>query len=98
MEAVRILKNLNYKPKNTIRVVLFMNEENGGKGGAKYEEVSKQKNENHIFALESDSGGFTPRGFSIQADDANVKKIQAFKDFFEPYFVLLLLHHHAIRL
>ena len=51
MEVVRILKNLNYKPKNTIRVVLFMNEENGGKGGAKYEEVAKQKNENHIFAL-----------------------------------------------
>lgn len=87
MEVVRILKNLNYKPKNTIRVVLFMNEENGGKGGAKYEEVSKQKSENHIFALESDSGGFSPRGFSIDADDANLKKIQGFKDFFEPYLV-----------
>jgi hypothetical protein len=87
MEVVHILKNLNYKPKNTIRVVLFMNEENGGKGGAKYEEVSKQKNENHIFALESDSGGFTPRGFSIEADDANFKKIQGFKDLFEPYLI-----------
>ncbi|PAM95089.1 peptidase M28 family protein [Flavobacterium sp. IR1] len=95
MEVLRILKNLNYKPKNTIRVVLFMNEENGGKGGAKYEEVSKQKNENHIFALESDSGGFTPRGFSIQADDANVKKIQGFKDFFEPYLVHSFTIGHA---
>jgi len=95
MEVIRILKNLNYKPKNTIRVVLFMNEENGGKGGAKYEEVSKQKNENHIFALESDSGGFTPRGFSIQADDANVKKIQGFKDFFEPYLVHSFTIGHA---
>ena len=95
MEVIRILKNLNYKPKNTIRVVLFMNEENGGKGGAKYEEVSKKNNENHIFALESDSGGFSPRGFSIQADDANVKKIQGYKDFFEPYLVHSFTIGHA---
>ncbi len=95
MEVVRILKNLNYKPKNTIRVVLFMNEENGGKGGAKYEELSKQKNENHIFALESDSGGFSPRGFSIEADDANFKKIAGFKDLFEPYLVHSFTIGHA---
>ncbi|WP_374172438.1 M20/M25/M40 family metallo-hydrolase [Flavobacterium tructae] len=95
MEVVRILKNLNYKPKNTIRVVLFMNEENGGKGGAKYEEVSKQKKENHIFALESDSGGFSPRGFSIEADDANFKKIAGFKDLFEPYLVHSFTIGHA---
>lgn len=95
MEVVRILKNLNYKPKNTIRVVLFMNEENGGRGGAKYEEVSKQKNENHIFALESDSGGFTPRGFTIDADDANFKKIQGFKDLFEPYFANSFIKGHG---
>jgi len=95
MEVVRILKNLNYKPKNTIRVVLFMNEENGGKGGAKYEEVAKQKNENHIFALESDSGGFTPRGFSLEADDANLKKIQEFAPLFEPYFVNSFVKGHS---
>jgi hypothetical protein len=95
MEVVRILKNLNYKPKNTIRVVLFMNEENGGKGGAKYEEVSKKNNENHIFALESDSGGFTPRGFSIEADETNLKKIQSYKDFFEPYLVHSFTIGHA---
>ncbi len=95
MEVIRILKNINYKPKNTIRVVLFMNEENGGKGGAKYEEEAKQKNENHVFALESDSGGFTPRGFSIEADDVNFKKIQGFKDFFEPYLVHSFTIGHA---
>jgi hypothetical protein len=95
MEVIRILKNLNYKPKNTIRVVLFMNEENGGKGGAKYEEVSKKSNENHIFALESDSGGFTPRGFSIEADETNLKKIQSYKDFFEPYLVHSFTIGHA---
>ncbi|SMO42889.1 Peptidase family M28 [Flavobacterium nitrogenifigens] len=95
MEVIRILKNLNYKPKNTIRVVLFMNEENGGKGGAKYEEVSKQNKENHIFALESDSGGFSPRGFSIEADDVNLKKIQGYKDLFEPYLVHSFTIGHA---
>ncbi|MEN2488409.1 M20/M25/M40 family metallo-hydrolase [Flavobacterium sp. B11] len=95
MEVIRILKNLNYKPKNTIRVVLFMNEENGGKGGAKYEEVSKQNKENHIFALESDSGGFSPRGFSIEADNVNLKKIQGYKDLFEPYLVHSFTIGHA---
>lgn len=95
MEVIRILKNLNYKPKNTIRVVLFMNEENGGKGGAKYEEIAKLNNENHIFALESDSGGFSPRGFSIEADDANFNKIQGFKALFEPYLVHSFTIGHA---
>jgi hypothetical protein len=95
MEVVRILKNLNYKPKNTIRVVLFMNEENGGKGGAKYEEVAKQKNENHIFALESDSGGFSPRGFSIEADDVNFQKIKGYKGLFEPYLADSFTIGHA---
>ncbi|MDQ8014792.1 MAG: peptidase M28 family protein, partial [Flavobacterium nitrogenifigens] len=73
----------------------FMNEENGGKGGAKYEEVSKQNKENHIFALESDSGGFSPRGFSIEADDVNLKKIQGYKDLFEPYLVHSFTIGHA---
>ena len=95
MEAIRILKNLGYKPKNTIRVVLFMNEENGGKGGAKYEEVAKQKNENHIFALESDSGGFSPRGFSIEADDVNFQKIKGYKSLFEPYLADSFTIGHA---
>ena len=95
MEVLRILKSVGYKPKNTIRVVLFMNEENGGKGGAKYEALAKQNNENHIFALESDSGGFSPRGFSIEADDVNFKKIQEFKDFFEPYLVHSFTIGHA---
>ncbi|MEM8521694.1 M20/M25/M40 family metallo-hydrolase [Flavobacterium sp. PL12] len=87
MEAVNIFKNLGYKPKNTIRVVLFMNEENGGKGGKKYEEVAQLNKENHIFALESDSGGFTPRGFNFESDDANFKRIEGWKNLFEPYLI-----------
>lgn len=87
MEALHIFKRLGYKPKNTIRVVLFMNEENGGRGGKKYAELAKTNNENHIFALESDSGGFSPRGFSIEADDANFQRISSWKNLFEPYLI-----------
>lgn len=87
MAVLECFKKLNYKPKNTIRVVLFMNEENGGRGGKKYEEVSKLNNENHIFALESDSGGFSPRGFSFECDESNFQKINSWKYLFEPYLI-----------
>lgn len=87
MEVMNIFKNIGYKPKNTLRVVLFMNEENGLRGGKKYEELSLANDENHIFALESDAGGFSPRGFSIEADDANLNKILGWKKLFEPYLI-----------
>ncbi|WP_310554580.1 M28 family peptidase [Flavobacterium sp.] len=95
MEVVNIFKNLGYKPKNTLRVVLFMNEENGGRGGEKYQELSKKNNENHIFALESDSGGFTPRGFSFETDDANFNKVQDYKKIFEPYLIHTFAKGHS---
>jgi Zn-dependent M28 family amino/carboxypeptidase len=56
---LNILNKSGYKPKRTIRVVLFMNEENGLRGASKYAEISKKNSLNHIFALESDAGGFT---------------------------------------
>lgn len=87
MEVLNIFKNIGYKPKNTLRVVLFMNEENGVKGGKEYEIQSNKNNENHIFALESDSGGFSPRGFSIEADEANFNKISGWASLFEPYLI-----------
>jgi hypothetical protein len=95
MEVLNIFKNIGYKPKNTIRAVLFMNEENGGRGGKKYEELSKANNENHIFALESDSGGFTPRGFSFDTDQANLTKIQTWKGLFEPYLIHSFTNGHS---
>ncbi len=95
MEVMNIFKNIGYKPKNTLRVVLFMNEENGGRGGKKYEELAKAKNENHIFALESDSGGFSPRGFSIESDDANFNKILSWKNLFEPYLIHSFVKGHG---
>ncbi|TGD58941.1 M28 family peptidase [Flavobacterium humi] len=95
MEVANIFKNIGFKPKNTLRVVLFMNEENGGRGGQKYQELALKNNENHIFAMESDSGGFAPRGFSLQSDAVNFKKITAWKNLFEPYYVHVFSEGHA---
>lgn len=89
MEALSILKRLGYKPRHTIRCVLFMNEENGTRGGHKYAAESKRKKETPLFALESDAGGFAPRGFTFDGDpatfDAFFEKVKAFKPFFESY-------------
>ncbi len=85
MEALRILKVLDYKPRNTLRVVFFMNEENGNMGGKTYAKKVKEKGENHIAAIESDRGGFSPRGFTCDGSEAHLKLLQAFKLLFEPY-------------
>lgn len=95
MQVLELFKQLQYHPKNTIRVVLFMNEEFGGKGGKKYEELSKNNKENHIFALESDSGGFSPRGFSFEADDASFNKVLGWKGLFEPYLIHSFVKGHS---
>lgn len=87
MEVLRLLKATNYQPKRSIRAVLFMNEENGLRGGLKYAELVKNKNQKHIFALESDSGGFAPHGFSFETDDANFEQILSWKALFEPYLI-----------
>ena len=95
MDVANIFKNIGYKPKNTIRVVLFMNEENGLRGGNKYEELSLKNKENHIFALESDSGGFSPRGFSLECDAANFDQIAGFSKLFEPYLIHSFVEGHS---
>jgi hypothetical protein len=85
MEVLNIFKELNYKPKRTIRVVLFMNEENGLNGGKEYARLAFKNNETHVFALESDSGGFTPRGFSFESSKKQYLKIKKWEKFFTPY-------------
>jgi hypothetical protein len=87
MEVLRLFKKVGYRPKHTIRVVLFMNEENGLRGGKKYAEEAKRKNEIHRFALESDAGGFTPRGFSFETNETNFKKAQSWESLFKPYLI-----------
>ena len=64
-----------------------MNEENGLRGGNAYATQANLKGENHVFALESDSGGFTPRGFSFDCDAANFSQIQSWQPLFKPYLI-----------
>lgn len=85
MEVLRAFTSLGYKPKRTIRFVLFANEENGLRGGNKYADEAKQKNEKHLFALESDAGGFTPRGFGFTAKDSILHKIKQWLPLLSPY-------------
>lgn len=87
IEVLRALKAMGYKPKHTIRVVLFANEENGLRGGNKYAEEAKAKNEKHIFALESDAGGFTPRGFGFTMKPEQLEKVRKWAPLFLPYGV-----------
>jgi hypothetical protein len=85
IEVLRALKAIGYKPKRTIRVVLFANEENGLRGGNKYAEEAKAKNEKHIFALESDAGGFTPRGFGFTMPADKLAKVRQWLPLLTPY-------------
>lgn len=85
IEILRAFKALGYTPRHTIRFVLFANEENGLRGGTKYADEAKQKNEKHIFALESDAGGFTPRAFGFQVSDAQFAKVLKWKALIAPY-------------
>jgi len=87
MEVLRLFKELDYKPKRTLRVVLFMNEENGLRGGRKYAEMAALKGETHIFALESDAGGFTPRGFNFDLPDYEFEQVQSWEPLFKPYLI-----------
>ena len=85
LAALELLKKMDYQPKRTIRVVFFMNEENGLRGGKEYARVATDKGENHIAAIESDRGGFTPRGFHVEGSDAQLEKIQSWKPILEPF-------------
>ena len=90
MDVLNLMKRIGYKPKRTIRCVLFMNEENGLKGGLKYaEEAKANTTEKHIFAVESDAGGFTPRGFSFDAESdvftEKFKRVSDWQGLLQPY-------------
>ena len=87
MEVLRLFKATGYKPKRTIRVVLFMNEENGLRGGNAYADNALLTGERHIFALESDAGGFTPRGFSFYCSDEEFVQVESWKPLFKPYLI-----------
>ncbi|HEY0654582.1 MAG TPA: M20/M25/M40 family metallo-hydrolase [Chryseosolibacter sp.] len=85
MEVLRLFKKLGIKPKRTIRAVMYMNEENGLRGGAEYAKQAALKKEKHIAAIESDRGGFTPRGFTMSGTDAMKAKVRSWKPMLENY-------------
>jgi len=77
LQVIHTLNGIGYRPQRTIRCVMFMNEENGLAGGKEYARVSNEKNEFHLAALESDAGGFVPRGFSFDGDPEVLKPYYA---------------------
>ena len=88
VQSIEILRAFNaagYKPKRTIRIVLFANEENGLRGGNKYAEEAKAKKEKHIMAMESDGGAEYPRGFSCGMTKEQYAKVENWKKYFTPY-------------
>ena len=93
MDVLRYLRRIGYRPRHTIRCVLFMNEENGSRGGMKYAAEATRKGEFHLCAIESDAGGFTPRGFSFEGDKtvfpAFFEKVKTLRPLLEPYGLLL---------
>ncbi|HUH35279.1 MAG TPA: M20/M25/M40 family metallo-hydrolase [Moheibacter sp.] len=84
-EILRTFKKLGIENQHTIRFVCYANEENGVRGGVKYAEEAKRKNEIHLFAIESDAGGFSPRGFSLDMEESKRQQIQSWAPLFLPY-------------
>ncbi|SVA63614.1 uncharacterized protein METZ01_LOCUS116468 [marine metagenome] len=68
-QAVKLIKELGLQPKRTLRVVLWTNEENGGRGNKNYRDEHFDELKNHILAIESDGGVFNPRGFGFTGSD-----------------------------
>jgi len=90
MEVLYRLKELGYKPLHTIRCVMFMNEENGLRGGKEYAAQAVNHNEYHLAAIESDAGGGTAQGFGVSAGedgllDKHLAHMNEFAGLLEPY-------------
>jgi Zn-dependent M28 family amino/carboxypeptidase len=76
---------MGYKPKRTIRAVMFMDEEYGLSGALMYAEQAEKKKEKHIAAMESDRGGFVPRGFTVPTQVKAKERVRSWKPLLEPY-------------
>jgi carboxypeptidase Q len=85
IEVLRLLKLIGYKPKRTIRAVMYMNEENGLRGAEEYARLARLDHRKHIAAIESDEGGFTPRGFNMNASEQVRQKIKSWRPLLEAY-------------
>ena len=83
IDILRLYRSLDLKPRHTIRVIVYMDEEMEQRGAKAYAGAAKGRK--HIAAIEADRGGFTPWGFSIDATDEQVKKVQSWKNLLLPY-------------
>jgi len=98
MEALTVLRKLNLRPRRTIRVVLWVNEENGLAGGKQY--AKEHAEEKHVAAIESDSGGFHPRGYSLECkdkarQDAAVRQLEAMTALLAPLGATRVVAGHS---
>ncbi len=87
LEVLRVFRKLDIKNRHTLRFVLFANEENGVHGGEAYAAAVKKSGERHIFAIESDAGGYSPRGISLDMIPQRRRLVFAWKNLFLPYGV-----------
>lgn len=84
LELIRCFNALGWKPKRTLRVVFFMNEENGLRGGRTYADSVRKEDSRHLLAIESDGGGFSPRGLGMIMADSLAEEIRTYRDYFLP--------------
>ncbi|MDQ0967683.1 carboxypeptidase Q [Flavobacterium sp. W4I14] len=94
LEVLRLIKNRDQKPERSIRAILYMNEESGAHGALKYAQEAKSAAETHIAVMESDAGGFTPRGFRVEGSQEVKEKMKAWNPLFIPYKVAELYSGH----
>ena len=87
IDVLGLFKKTGIKPKHSIRAIAFMNEENGLGGAKAYAKETEEKKWRHIAAIETDAGGFTPRGFNIDTITGLYKLSLKWKPLFSPYFI-----------
>lgn len=97
IEVLRTLKALGIDNNHTIRVVLYANSENGGQGREMYAAYVKKKEEKHVFALGTDAGGYSPRGFSLDMPPQRRRQVFEWKNYFLPYGVYDFEQTEAIQ-
>jgi hypothetical protein len=89
LEAVRLIQDLGLRPRRTVRVVFFMDEEFGGTGGRAYAAAPERAGERHIVAAESDRGGFAPVGLAVGG--RILEKVRSHADLFRPFGVSFIV-------
>jgi carboxypeptidase Q len=83
-EAVRLIHRLGLRPRRTVRVVLWTNEENGGKGGLAYRDAHAADLAKHVLAMESDNGAFNPKGYVLAGSDSAAAVVQQVAGLMQP--------------